>query len=169
MSQPTPEATTVLIAHALINTLKVAGWTLQAVCSYSQHRHPVQTAEELEPLLACFDVCILEFTHATPSEMASRVRFDNLAEAKDQIYGWESTAETDFASLLETFVAGIPALLLQQEPDIGLDAEQLSTKYSVAGEHGQYPKQDWKYEVLNEDTLQGYWSWAVSKIDCAQT
>jgi hypothetical protein len=169
MSEPTPEANTVMIAHALINTLKVAGWTLQAVCNYSHDRHLVQTAEELEPLLACFDVCILEFSHATPSELLSRVRFDNFAEAKDQVYGWEETGESGFASLLEGFVAGIPGLLLQQEPDIGLDAEQLSTKYSAAGEHGLYPKEDWRYEVLNCDTLQGYWNWAASKIECAQS
>ncbi|WP_116827187.1 MULTISPECIES: hypothetical protein [Pseudomonas syringae group] len=169
MSEPTPEATTVMMAHALINTLKIAGWTLKAVCNYSHDRHPVQTAEELEPLLECFDVCILEFSHATASEMLNRVRFDNFAEPKDQVYGWAETGDLGFAALLEGFVAGIPALLLQREPDIGLDALQLSTKYSAAGEHGLYTKEDWRYEVLNCDTLQGYWNWAASKIECAQS
>lgn len=169
MSDPTPEATTVMIAQALINTLKVAGWTLQAVCNYSQDRHPVQTAEELEPLLACFDVCILEFSHPASSENVSKVRFDNFAEPKDQVYGWEEAGERGFGSLLEEFVAGIPALLLQQKPDIGLDAEQLSSKYSAAGEHGLYPKNDWRYEVMNDDTLLGYWIWVASKIECAQS
>lgn len=163
------EATTVMIAHALINTLKIAGWTLKAVCNYSQDRHPVQTAEELEPLLECFDVCILEFSRAAASEMLNRVRFDNFAEPKDQVYGWEEAGEPGFASLLETFVEGIPALLLQQVPDIGLDAGQLSTKYSAAGVHSIYPKDDWRYEVMNDDTLQGYWSWVVSKIEFAQS
>lgn len=31
------------------------------------------------------------------------------------------------------------------------------------GEHPDYPKQDWKYEVNNGDTELGYWNWAFSR------
>ena len=33
------------------------------------------------------------------------------------------------------------------------------------GEHPQYPKSDWKYEVENGDTFLGYWEWVYCKLD----
>lgn len=37
------------------------------------------------------------------------------------------------------------------------------------GEHPDYPRDEWKYEVENDDTVAGYWSWVDSQIeqDCA--
>jgi len=32
-------------------------------------------------------------------------------------------------------------------------------------EHPDHPSEDWKYEVSNGDTRQGYWSWVRSKIE----
>lgn len=32
------------------------------------------------------------------------------------------------------------------------------------GEHPDYPRCDWRYEVANEDTSQGYWPWVLSAL-----
>ena len=29
----------------------------------------------------------------------------------------------------------------------------------------KFPKEDWKYEVMNEDTVLGYWEWISHKIE----
>ena len=33
------------------------------------------------------------------------------------------------------------------------------------GEHDDFPVSDWKYEVRNEDTRQGYWEWVANKVE----
>ena len=33
------------------------------------------------------------------------------------------------------------------------------------GEVPQYPKEDWRYAVDNNDTLSGYWEWAYAKLE----
>lgn len=34
-------------------------------------------------------------------------------------------------------------------------------------ENPDYPVEDWKYEVQNNDTRQGYWDWVESQIEAA--
>lgn len=33
------------------------------------------------------------------------------------------------------------------------------------GEHPAYPVVDWKYEVDNGDTRQGYWEWVEGRLE----
>lgn len=33
------------------------------------------------------------------------------------------------------------------------------------GVHPDYPVEDWKYEVQNDDTRQSYWEWVQSRVD----
>jgi hypothetical protein len=51
------------------------------------------------------------------------------------------------------------------------DAELLVERYGgdrgVWGEHPDWPRQDWQYEVANEDTNLGYWDWVLAKLDVA--
>lgn len=35
----------------------------------------------------------------------------------------------------------------------------------IWGSHLDYPLEDWKYEVTNNDTRMGYWNWVESKIE----
>ena len=53
--------------------------------------------------------------------------------------------------------------------DASLDAEELADKYAGEdGSWGQHPifrRQEWREEVANDDTLQGYWAWVVSKLE----
>lgn len=35
-------------------------------------------------------------------------------------------------------------------------------------EHPDYPIEDWKYEVANDDTRRGYWEWVDSQIEQAE-
>ncbi len=35
----------------------------------------------------------------------------------------------------------------------------------VWGEHPEYPKSDWAYEVNNNTTIRGYWDWVVTQIE----
>jgi len=46
------------------------------------------------------------------------------------------------------------------------DATQaLIEEHGEWGEHPTFPLSDWKYEVENDDTRQGYWSWVASKVE----
>jgi hypothetical protein len=33
------------------------------------------------------------------------------------------------------------------------------------GEHPDYPRSDWEYEVANRDTRLGYWDWAYHQVE----
>lgn len=33
----------------------------------------------------------------------------------------------------------------------------------VWGEYPQHPRDDWRYEVMNDDTNLGYWEWVANK------
>lgn len=35
------------------------------------------------------------------------------------------------------------------------------------GEHPDYPVEDWRREVGNDDTRQGYWEWVESQLEAA--
>ena len=61
---------------------------------------------------------------------------------------------------------GLPLL---DADDASLDAEELADKYAGEdgswGEHPIFRRQEWREEVANDDTLQGYWAWVVSKLN----
>ena len=75
-------------------------------------------------------------------------------------------ADTLDAVAAEVRAAGLP--LLDAE-DALLSAEELAQKYAGEdGSWGQHPifrRQEWREEVANDNTLQGYWSWVVSKLE----
>ena len=75
-------------------------------------------------------------------------------------------ADTLDAVASEVRATGLP--LLDAE-DALLSAEELAQKYAGEdGSWGQHPihrRSDWREEVANDDTLQGYWSWVVSKLE----
>jgi len=35
----------------------------------------------------------------------------------------------------------------------------------VWNEHPEYPREDWQYEVANNDTVAGYWDWVEVRIE----
>lgn len=37
--------------------------------------------------------------------------------------------------------------------------------YGPWGEHPHHPVENWKYEVVNGDTRQGYWDWVAIRED----
>ena len=75
-------------------------------------------------------------------------------------------ADTLDAVAAEVRATGLP--LLDAE-DALLSAEELAQKYAGEdGSWGQHPihlRQEWREEVANDNTLQGYWSWVVSKLE----
>ena len=75
-------------------------------------------------------------------------------------------ADTLDAVAAEVRATGLP--LLDAE-DALLSAEELAQKYAGEdGSWGQHPvhrRSDWREEVANDNTLQGYWSWVVSKLE----
>jgi hypothetical protein len=42
--------------------------------------------------------------------------------------------------------------------------ETLRTKYGHWGEHPEYPLEDWRREVAENDTRMGYWEWVAVNI-----
>ena len=75
-------------------------------------------------------------------------------------------AETLDAVAAQVRAAGLPLL---DADDAALSAEELADKYTGEdGSWGQHPifrRQEWREEVANDDTLQGYWAWVVSKLN----
>ena len=75
-------------------------------------------------------------------------------------------ADTLDAVAAEVRAAGLPLL---DADDAALSAEELADKYAGEdGSWGQHPifrRQEWREEVANDDTLQGYWAWVVSKLN----
>ncbi len=51
--------------------------------------------------------------------------------------------------------------------DYGLTAEQLDDRYNPdgRGEHPDYPREEWRWEVGEENTLLGYWEWVVHMLE----
>lgn len=54
-----------------------------------------------------------------------------------------------------------------QRPDVELTAKELEDKYSPlgGGEHPDHSRDDWRWEVANEDTILGYWAWLENRIE----
>ena len=42
---------------------------------------------------------------------------------------------------------------------------ELISRYGYWGEHPEYPLDNWKDEVHNDDTRSGYWEWVVQGIE----
>lgn len=38
-------------------------------------------------------------------------------------------------------------------------------KTNVWSEHKEYPRQDWQYEVANNNTNLGYWEWLSHRLE----
>ena len=75
-------------------------------------------------------------------------------------------ADTLDAVAAEVRAAGLPLL---DADDAALSAEELADKYAGEdgswGEHPIFRRQEWREAVANDDTLQGYWAWVVSKLN----
>ena len=53
----------------------------------------------------------------------------------------------------------------QEHADTGLTPDELRAKYGDQGEHPQFIKSDWRYEVSNDDTNLAYWEWVIHKVE----
>jgi hypothetical protein len=45
-----------------------------------------------------------------------------------------------------------------------MKVSELMEKYGDWGEHPDYPRDNWKYEVVNDDTQLGYWRWVQNNL-----
>ena len=43
--------------------------------------------------------------------------------------------------------------------------ENLIEKYGYWGSHPEYPVEDWRHEVSNDDVRRGYWDWVAAKLE----
>lgn len=52
-------------------------------------------------------------------------------------------------------------------PDRDLTAVELDDKYNPEwdGEHPAYPRAAWRHEVINRNTISGYWDWVVYQLE----
>lgn len=54
-------------------------------------------------------------------------------------------------------------------PDHALSPEELRAKYQDEPKgHPRFPKEDWQYEVSNDDTCLGYWEWVMHQVEAWQ-
>ncbi|MEI2421068.1 hypothetical protein V6O07_12410, partial [Arthrospira platensis SPKY2] len=52
--------------------------------------------------------------------------------------------------------------------DVPTEEELVATfggERGVWGEHPDYPREDWKHEVANDETVNGYWTWVTLRIE----
>ena len=54
--------------------------------------------------------------------------------------------------------------------DYRLTAEQLDDKYNPegGGEHPDYTREEWRWEVGEDHTLLGYWQWVAHRLSQEQ-
>lgn len=75
-------------------------------------------------------------------------------------------SETMDAVAKQVRAAGLPLL---DADDAALEANELADKYAgkdgAWGQHPIFRRPEWREEVANDDTLQGYWDWVVSKLN----
>lgn len=48
-----------------------------------------------------------------------------------------------------------------------MSADELIKKYGVWGEHPDFPVQDWRYQVINNETRIGYLEWVAAELEFA--
>ena len=48
--------------------------------------------------------------------------------------------------------------------DLEKATQGLVATYGMWGESPNYPVADWKYEVANDGTRLGYWTWVAAKV-----
>lgn len=44
------------------------------------------------------------------------------------------------------------------------DASELAERFDFWGQHPDFPLEDWQYEVQNDETRLGYWSWVANQL-----
>ena len=52
---------------------------------------------------------------------------------------------------------------------VASDAPSAGNPIDTWGEDGQFPREDWHYEVRNNDTNLGYWDWVQSRRSTANS
>jgi hypothetical protein len=52
-----------------------------------------------------------------------------------------------------------------QAARLAVNSERLTFEFGHWGEHPQYGRADWKYEVANGDTQRGYWDYVAAKLE----
>ena len=45
------------------------------------------------------------------------------------------------------------------------DVEEYIKKYGYWSVHPDHPLEDWRYEIANDDTRQGYWQWVKGRLE----
>jgi hypothetical protein len=50
-----------------------------------------------------------------------------------------------------------------------LTPTQLRSQFGEWGQHPEFPRSDWQYEVGNGDTQRGYWDFVAAKLDEAKS
>lgn len=88
-----------------------------------------------------------------------------IQQALNQSPDWN--ADTMDAVAEQVRAAGLPLL---DELDADLSVEELAEKYASGdggywGQHPVFPRQEWRKEVANDDTLLGYWAWVHHKLN----
>lgn len=55
------------------------------------------------------------------------------------------------------------------DPEKGTAIEQLKAAHGGTwGQHPSYPQADWRGEVVNADTVLGYWEWVLAKLEAEE-
>lgn len=67
-------------------------------------------------------------------------------------------------SVFETVPMVAPSAKALQAPSAAELAEQHG---GVWGEHPAHPVEDWRYQIANGDTRQGYWDWVAAEVESA--
>lgn len=54
----------------------------------------------------------------------------------------------------------------EQSPESLLALREKLMKENLWNDFSAFPKDDWRWEVGNRDTILGYWDWVGHKIEC---
>lgn len=100
---------------------------------------------------------------ATVLVTALRAAYD-AAGSQLSFFQWLDTISADEAQAQRADAAELLEIVRSEHV---LTEVQLNDKYSDGrwGNHPIYPSADWRTEVDNEETRQGYWPWVLSQMD----
>lgn len=50
-----------------------------------------------------------------------------------------------------------------RHPEVQIFIDECCPEKGYWGDHPKYPIEDWRYEIANNDTRQGYWEWVYAQ------
>lgn len=154
------------VIDSLLADLKLEGWNLIAASEIATCLPEQQTSKPSDTVkfILKSEITKLDFEHEHDGVQHILVE---ILLINGRVVISDYTKHPSFHRLVSKFITGLHQRMFREVPDSKLTSDQLRAKHHETGEHPCFPKQDWKDEVRNDQTLRGYWDWVHARIEQA--